>query len=128
MQKVKLNKTILTTIALICALIMTSSGLAQQSSEQFIPIGQSPGISGKTSFIGKIIEVDPTTQSLVVENNNGRKNVKVTDSTRFWLDRSGVKQSNQLGDFRDCEVGDKIEIKFTGEEQDIADWIKIEST
>lgn len=128
MLKVFRNKIFMSMLVLICAMFAISTGYGQQSSEQYIPIGQSPGISNKTSIIGKIIEVKRADQSLVVESNNGRKTVKVTASTRFWLDRSKNKQSSLVSSYSDCEVGRTIEIKFKGEGQTIADWIKIEST
>jgi len=100
---------------------------AQQAAEQFIPIGYSPGVSDKYSFIGKIIDVDQETHTIVVDSNRGQRVIKVTHMTRIWLDRSKVKRTNTVGSYSDCEVGRKVEVMQEHDNESVADWIKIES-
>ena len=116
------------TMLLIITMMAASLSYAQQSTEQFIPIGQSPGISAGSSYIGRITAVDRTANTFVVESNSGAKTIKVVDSTRFWLDRSKSKKSSLVGSYADCEVGRMVEVKHDGEDKTIADWVKIEST
>lgn len=44
---------------------------AQQTTEQYVPIGQSPGVSGKYSYIGKIVEVDQVAHTITVQSERG---------------------------------------------------------
>ena len=127
MTKIFPGKVLIFTLLLIITLIGTSLSYGQQSSEQFIPIGQSPGISGKLSYIGSIVEVNRAESTLVVESNRGTKTIKVTPETRYWLDRSKTRQANRVSSYEDCEVGRKVEVKHAREDESIADWIKIES-
>ena len=105
----------------------TSLIYGQESAEQFIPIGYSPGISDKYSFIGKIVDVDQETHTIVVDSNRGERIIKVTPVTRIWLDRSKWKRTNTVGSYSDCEVGRKVEVMHDHDNESVADWIKIES-
>jgi len=84
--------------------------------EKYIPIGQSPGISGIKSKQGVIIGIQES--HIVVENKNERFIVTPT-SYSIWIDRSKLKLPNQEGTFKDFAVGSKVEIY-------IPHWIKIE--
>ena len=105
----------------------TSLIYGQESTEQFIPIGYSPGISDKYSFIGKIVDIDQETHTIVVDSNRGQRVIKVTPMTRIWLDRSKVKRTNTVGSYSDCEVGRKVEVMHAHDNESVADWIKIET-
>ena len=120
-------KFIILTCLLFCCLAVSPLSLGQQSSEQFIPIGQSPGISGKLSYIGTITKIDRAENTLVLESDQGTKTVTITSTTRFWIDRSKVKQPNLMANFGNSEVGQLVEVKHDGKNKNIADWIKIES-
>ena len=100
---------------------------AQQTTEQFIPIGYSPGISDKYSFIGIIVDVDQETHTIVVDSNRGERAIKVMPMTRIWLDRSKSKRTNTVGSYNDCEVGRKVEVMHDHADESVADWIKIET-
>jgi len=106
----------------------TSLIYGQETAEQFIPIGYSPGVSDKYSFIGKIVDVDQETHTIVVDSNRGKRMIKVTPMTRIWLDRSRQKRTNTVGGYDDCEVGRKVEVMHDRDNESVADWIKIEST
>ncbi len=105
----------------------TSLIYGQETTERFIPIGYSPGISDKYSFIGKIVDVDQETHTIVVDSNRGERTIKVTPMTRIWLDRSKRKRSNTVGSYSDCEVGRKVEVMYDHDNESVADWIKIET-
>ena len=100
---------------------------AQETTEQYIPIGQSPGVSGKYSYIGKIVEVDQVAHTITVQSERGTKTIGVIPATRIWLDRSKVKNTNVIASYSDCEVGRLVEVMYDHDNQEIADWIKIES-
>lgn len=114
------------TSLLILSFIGPSISLAQESSEQFIPIGQSPGISDRVSYIGKITAVNSTDNSLLIDSNRGSRLVKITPTTRIWLDRSKKNQTNTAATDADFKVGLMIEVKHIENDETIADWVKIE--
>ena len=62
----------------------TSLIYGQETAEQFIPIGYSPGISDKYSFIGKIVDVDQEAHTIVVDSNRGERMIRVRNSTTSW--------------------------------------------
>ena len=99
----------------------------QETAEQFIPIGYSPGVSDKYTFIGKIVDVDQETHTIVVDSNRGERIIKVTPMTRIWLDRSKRKRTNTVGSYSDCKEGRKVEVMHDLDNEGVADWIKIES-
>lgn len=115
---------ILTSIALLGAPVIE----AQQTTEQYVPIGQSPGVSNKYSYIGKIVEVDRVAHTITVESERGTKTIGVKPTTRLWLDRSKVKSTNTIASYSDCEVGRLVEVMYDHDNQAVADWIKIESS
>lgn len=124
-----ISKTIkmgLTTAVLACACLGVTVGYAQQTTEQFIPIGMSPGVSGKSSFIGSITAVDGVAKTVSLLSNSGTKTLKITASTRIWLDRSKAGQSSIVGDFGDLETGRRIEALPSGQDPQTAAWVKIE--
>lgn len=109
------------------AVLMIAPGVAhaQQATERYIPIGKSPGVSSEESFIGTITDIDYTIHEMEVRSPEGRKAVRPAEFTRYYLDRTKRKMSNQTATFRDCEVGLKVEIKIKADGS--VDWIKIES-
>ncbi len=113
---------------LTVSLAATNVVYGQQTTEQYVPIGQSPGISDKYSYIGNIVSVDRDAHTLTVESDRGTKTIRVLPKTRIWLDRSKVKRTNIAASYSDCEVGRTIEVMYDHDDQDVADWIKIEAT
>lgn len=98
----------------------------QRTTERFIPVGQSPGISGTRSEIGEIEAVDLATHTVTVAVPSGPRVVKVTEQTRIWLDRSAERLSNEVGSASDLHAGRRAEIKYVDfETKDTADWIKV---
>jgi hypothetical protein len=103
---------------------------AQKTTEQFIPIGQSPGLSGKSTVIGKLQSVNPREQTCAVAGATGPLNVKVTERTKIWLDRSKLQQPNVKGTFADLRPGSTVEVKPEDQHRGVsggpADWIKVQ--
>lgn len=110
-------------IVLIALLMSSPYVSAQQATEQFIPMGQSPGL---TSVIGKIGLVDRVAQVITVETATNGQPVEVTEQTRIWLDRSAFGESNVAGSFDDLMAGQPIEVKYQDDERrESAEWIKM---
>jgi hypothetical protein len=110
---------------LIVAAVTSSAAHAQQSTERYIPISESPGISGSESIIGTITEVDRATYEMTVRGPDWEKTVRMTGATRYYLDRTKVKRSNQTTRLENCKVGQRVEIKLDAD--GTADWVKIEA-
>jgi len=112
-------------LTLIVLMIATGAVHAQQATERYIPIGKSPGVSSEESFIGTITDIDYTNHKMEVRGTEGTITVSPAESTRYYLDRTKQKKSNQAATLRDCEVGLKLEIRILADGS--VDWIKIES-
>jgi hypothetical protein len=111
----------------LAALVWGAAPLgAQEATERFIPIGQSPGVSGLSAYVGEVVAVDAARQTVTVRGPAGERTVAVTGRTRIWLDRSAMRQPNLTGAFADIEVGRRIEVKYEdAERRERADWIKV---
>lgn len=102
---------------------------SQKMTEMFIPIGQSPGLSGKVTVIGTIEAVDAQNQTIVVAGSAEKWSAEVTKDTHIWLDRSKLGLSSQYGTFTDLQEGRLVEVKYEGTErrsEGPAAWIKVE--
>ncbi len=111
---------------IVATLCWASSAQAQMMTEQYIPIGQSPGISGKHSYIGQIESVDTSNRTITVRGPEGARTIKVTDKTWIWLDRSQQRRSNTFAKMSDLQPGRRVEVKYTEyQRKDTAAWIKV---
>jgi hypothetical protein len=102
---------------------------SQQMTEMFIPVGQSPGVSDKSSLIGTIDSMDEKNRIMTVSAPSGAKTVDLTNRTKIWLDRSLLKAPNQTGTYADLQKGRKVEVKWgQGERKQAAEWVKVQLT
>ena len=110
--------------------LVAAGASAQEMTERFIPIGQSPGLSGKHTVIGKIQDVNARDQTVAIVAPAGAWNAKVTDRTKIWLDRSSLRQPNLKGTFADLRPGATVEVKPEGRQAGAsggpAEWIKVQ--
>lgn len=115
-------------VGIVVGILLGQPGQAQQATEIFIPIGESPGVSGKTSVLGTIESVDLDRRTMVVRAPAGDHRIALTDETEIWLDRSVQGQTNERGSMTDCKTGRVCEVKLVyeaGARTSRADWIKI---
>jgi hypothetical protein len=111
----------------VVALGGTLEASGQEATEMYIPIGQSPGLSGKGSLIGTLASVDRGNRMVTISSPSGTQTVRFTDRTLIWLDRSLQKQPNQNGAIADLQQGRTVEIKVRkGEPKTVAEWIKVQ--
>jgi hypothetical protein len=108
-------------------LVLVASGISlghgQRASEIYIPIGKSPGLSHTHTIIETISAIDPYNQTVVTDNQT----ILITDSTRIWLDRTKLAESNSIGSFTDLLPGRTIEVLLLeSDDAMIADWVKVE--
>lgn len=109
----------------IAAALACANVTAQQATEVYIPIGDSPGVSKDRSWIGEIRNVDYDVMRLEVDTSRGMRQISVDARTRFYLDRTRYRKQNATGTMRDCRIGRRIEA-YVGEGGK-AYWIKIEA-
>ena len=98
----------------------------QQTTEQYIPVGQSPGVSGVYSYIGQIEAADASNRTITVSGPEGARTIRITEETSIWLDRSELRLTNQTGRLADLQPGRRVEVKYSDEEtKETAAWIKV---
>ncbi|HZL73426.1 MAG TPA: hypothetical protein VFC86_13270 [Planctomycetota bacterium] len=114
-------------IAIALGVMFVLPALAQKSAERYIPIGQSPGLSGKVTYLGKI-----GTQDEKAKKIGGKEwSATITDKTHIWVDRSKQKKTATVGTLADLKAGHRVEVKYEGSEagkkEGPAEWIKVEA-
>ncbi|MCI0665582.1 MAG: hypothetical protein L0220_31365 [Acidobacteria bacterium] len=113
--------------AVILMLPVISIVFGQKSTEQYIPMGKSPGVTRKYSIMGEIEQYDASSKSLTVISSSGKTTIKLTDQSRIYLDRSKLRQRNTRGNFSDLKKGRYVEVKYKDPQNKTGcDWIKIE--
>lgn len=116
---------LIATAVLVPLLLGAQAAHGQKSTEQFIPLGQSPGLSATATDIAAISAVDADNRTITLPTAGGRI-VKVTERTRIWLDRSKLGQPNVSGAFEDLRVGRQVEVLYEDEtRRQTAEWIKV---
>lgn len=109
-------------IALLCSV---SYAHGQKATERYIPLGQSPGVSKKYTYVGTCEAVSPEKRTITA----GGHTVKITDATQIWLDRSQLKQPTGTGSVSDLKQGQMVEIKYDDPARpQVAEWIKVQVT
>lgn len=115
------------TIIIVILLGTIDNAQAQKSTEIFIPIGKSVGLSGKHTTIGNIEMVNQQNQTIKVSDDSGSHTIQITEQTQIWLDKSKIKKSNQYGTPADCQEGRLVEVKYQNNDKSKpAEWIKVE--
>jgi hypothetical protein len=114
---------------LIGLLAGLSLARAQEATERYIPIGQSPGLSGSHTVIGEVQGGDYKAGRIAVAADGRIYSVAVTERTRIWIDRSALKLPALTGKIEDCARGAKVEVSYEDDQkQGAADWIKVQAT
>ena len=99
---------------------------AQKETEVFIPIGQSPGVSGKHSLMGKVESVSINDSTMSIRQETGIKTLKMTEQTKIYLDKSKLNQQNKKGTYADLKPGMTTEVKYVDNKPgNPIDWIKV---
>jgi len=99
---------------------------AQKETEVFIPIGKSPGVSGKYSMICKVEMVKANDSIMTIRQESGVMNLKMTEQTKIYLDKSKLKLQNKKGVLADIKPGITMEVKYVDNKpSNPVDWIKL---
>lgn len=112
---------------MILWLITFSYCPAQKSTEMFIPVGQSPGLSGKYTVLGTVENFNAQDSILTLSTDAGNKVIKIKGQPKIWLDFSKLKSPNKNGTLNHVQIGLLVELKYTANKIDsTTDWIKIQ--
>lgn len=112
-----------------CLLILGAipQARAQKAAERYIPLGQSPGLSGQFTLMGVIRHADPASGRVTLElHGGGAGSITVAPETRIWIDHSGLRKTNVPGGFADLTPGLLMEAMPQGAAPHRADWVKVE--
>ena len=115
-------------ILLLVAVLGITPAYAQKATEQFIPIGRSPGLSDAKTRIGQIVSFDPGRAVLTLTSDSTITVAEITAQTRIWLDRTRFKLPNLRGAPADLHPGRHCEVRFLKPDGREAEWIKVEPT
>src|SRR6266850_5041586 len=117
MNAMKRNKVKIKSFHLILPLLLLllcNEARAQKMTEVFIPIGKSPGASGKTTKIGKVESVKAKDYSITMTLDDQTKaTIKIEKSTAIYLDKSIQKQRNTRGKWEDIKPGLLMEANYS---------------
>jgi hypothetical protein len=119
-------------IAALCAIAIIIFRLfavvfAQATTELYLPVGKSPGLSGRFNLIGIIVEVNSQDQTLTVTGTSGAYTVTTSEDTLIFLDKSKLRQPNRYGSFSDVKAGLLVEVRFEADKRHRpAQWIKLQ--
>lgn len=110
----------------ILLLVSIDVAVAQKQTEIYIPIGESPGLSGVYSDVGEIRAFDAATGALSLQVGGATRTVRVAPDTRIWLDRHEAGLRNVEGTRSDLVAGRRAEVKYEdpGKRQ-VAGWVKV---
>jgi hypothetical protein len=108
-------------------LVGVSLAYGHEQTERYIPIGQSPGVSGKSTWTGTVQATDPEARTITVAAADRRYTVAVTERTLIWLDRSRLRETALSGRYSDLQPGRRVEVKYgDAKGEGAAEWIKVE--
>ena len=107
--------------------MLLAPAFAEKTTELYLPIGKSPGLSNKFNLIGTIIEVNSQDQTLSVTGASGTYTVHTTEYTLIFLDKSRLRRPNRYGSFSDFKTGMLVEVRYeAGKKHRPAEWIKLQ--
>src|SRR5262245_9960633 len=114
-------------IAIVFAVLAGAGAAhAQRATERYIPLGQSPGVSGPRPVIRTIVAVEPSERRIDLEGPAGRASVRLEESTPVWIDRHAAGLPSETGSFADCQVGRMAEVAYADPEaRQHAAWLKL---
>lgn len=118
----------LTSLAVLAAALFAGAAWAHPATEQFVPIGESPGPGVVQGRAGAVAEPASGGDPIVsVEDSTGDElgAYVVTDATRVYIDRSEQGLPSLVGTVDDVQPGRVIEVRIRDPETRIAEWIKV---
>jgi hypothetical protein len=117
------------TSVILAVLAFAGAASAHPATEQFVPIGQSPG-PGVVQGIAEAVAEPATGEGppvVTVDNPAGDEvgAYVVTDRTRVYIDRSAQGLPSLVGTLDDVQPGRVIEVRIADPATRAAEWIKV---
>jgi hypothetical protein len=113
--------------AAVAALALPGAAFAHPATEQFIPIGQSPGsgaVQGRAQAVAEPSAVGGS-PTVTVAAAGGAQSFVVGPNTRIYVDRSAQNRPNTLGTIADVRPERVIEVRLADPRTRVAEWIKV---
>lgn len=118
----------LAVLAAIAGFALTGAAFAHPATEQFIPIGQSPGggtVQGTAGAVAAPASGDGPAVVQVVTPAAAAQDFVIGPETRIYIDRSAQGAPNVVGTIEDVQPGRVIEVRLADETTRVAAWIKV---
>jgi hypothetical protein len=116
-------------LAIIGCLALTGAAWAHPATEQYIPIGQSPGdgtvVQGRTGAVVEPAADAPPVVSVVGPSEAEIGAYVVVPTTRIYIDRSAEGLPSLVGTIDDVQPGRVIEVRIADPQTRAAEWIKV---
>lgn len=107
---------------------LAGAASAQQATEQFIPIGQSPGavtMQGELSAAAEPAAAGGETVVSMTATGAQLRSYVIGPQTRIYIDRSALGQPNTIGGVDDLRAGRHAEVSVADSAARVALWIKV---
>lgn len=111
----------------LASLALAGAASAHPATEQYIPIGQSPGPGVVAGTAEPVAEPAAGAPPIVAVERDGSQvgAYVVTERTRIYIDRSAQGQPNLVGTLDDVQPGRIIEVRIADPATREAEWIKV---
>lgn len=107
----------------VAGIMLSMAAWSHPATERYIPIGESPGISGIKSHIGTIRSVAEVPGAGLTMRVGEEEAVKIDHESRIYLQNVDPRKSNTIGTYADCKAGRLAEAYLA--DDGTAIWIKI---
>jgi hypothetical protein len=116
-------------LALAACAAAAGAALAHPATEQYIPIGQSPGaltMQGEVSQpVAPAAANGETSIAMSAAGGAGDVAYVIGPHTRIYLDRSAQGRASSVGSLADLQPGRAIEVCIPDADARVAEWIKV---
>lgn len=124
------RKLVIGLVGVVALLACGAGAAAQEATERYVPVGRSPGLSGKYTIVGQIEAVRARAQTIAIAGPAGKWSAEITPRTKIWFDRSQLRQANVTGTFTDLRQGLTVEVKPEDHTRKTAggpaEWVKVQ--
>ena len=115
-------------LTVVASLALANAASAQRATEQFIPIGQSPGavtMQGELNALVAPAGAGGETSLSMTSASAQEVSYVIGPQTRIYVDRSALGQQSTLGGMGDLHAGRVVEVCVADSTSRIALWIKV---
>jgi hypothetical protein len=113
--------------AALASVALAGAAGAHPATEQFIPIGESPGPGVVQGTATPVVEPASGGPPILAVERAGEEvgAYVVTPRTRIYIDRSDRGLPSLVGTLDDVQPGSIVEVRISDPETRVAEWIKV---